>query len=63
MVIDYRPCACVGVVRILYLKVYNFPHTRRHFVGQWNSSNVHVDLFGSLPAMLTAGSLSGSRML
>ena len=39
----YRPLACVGVVRILYLKVYDFPHTRRHFVGQWNSSNVHVD--------------------
>ena len=42
---DYRPCACVGVVHILYLKVYDFPHTRRHFVGQWNSSNVHVDPF------------------
>ena len=44
-VYNYRPCACVGVVRILYLKVYDFPHTRRHFVGQWNSSNVHVDPF------------------
>ena len=32
----------LGVVRILYLKVYDF-HTRSHFVGQWNSSNVHVD--------------------
>ena len=41
----YRPCACVGVVRILYLKVYDFPHTRRHFVGQWNSSNVHINPF------------------
>ena len=39
----YRPLACVGVVRILHLKVYDFPHTHRHFVGQWNSSNVHVD--------------------
>ena len=39
----YRPCACVGMVRILYWKVYDFPHTPRHFVGQWNSSNVHVD--------------------
>ena len=33
----------MGVVRILYLKVYDFPHTRRHFVGQGNSSDVHVD--------------------
>ena len=33
----------MGVVRLLYLKVYDFPHTHRHFVGQWNSSNVHVD--------------------
>ena len=41
--IDYRPCAGVGVVHLLYLKVYDFPHTRRHFVGQRNSSNVHVD--------------------
>ena len=41
--LQYRPLACVGVVHILYLKVYDFPHTRRHFVGQWNSSNVHVD--------------------
>ena len=29
-----RLCAYVGVVRILYSKVYNFPHTHRHFVGQ-----------------------------
>ena len=41
--VEYRPLACVGVVRILYLKVYDFSHTCRHFVGQWNSSNVHVD--------------------
>ena len=33
----------VGVVCILYLKVYGFPHTRHHFVGQWNGSNVHAD--------------------
>ena len=39
----YRRCACVGVVRILYSKVYDFPHTRRHFVGQRNSSNVDAD--------------------
>ena len=39
---QYRPCACVGVA-MLYSKVYDFPHTRRHFVGHWNSSNVHVD--------------------
>ena len=30
----YRQCACVGVVRILYSKIYDFPHTCRHFVGQ-----------------------------
>ena len=28
--------ACVGVVRVLYSKVYDFPHTYRHFVGQQN---------------------------
>ena len=33
----------MDVVRILYLKVYIFLHTHRYFVGQWNSSNVHVD--------------------
>ena len=27
-------CACMGVVRILYSKEYNVPHTHRHFVGQ-----------------------------
>ena len=31
---EYRPCACMGMVRILYLKVYDFSHTHRHFVGQ-----------------------------
>ena len=31
---DYRLCASVGAVRILYLKVYDFLHTHRHFVGQ-----------------------------
>ena len=41
----HRLCACVGVVRILYLKVYDFPHNHRHFVRQWNSSYVHVDPF------------------
>ena len=30
----YRQCACVGIAHILYLKVYDFPHTHRHFVGQ-----------------------------
>ena len=30
----YRRCACVGVIRIFYSKVYDFPHTHRHFVGQ-----------------------------
>ena len=31
---DYRLCASVGAVRILYSKVYDFLHTHRHFVGQ-----------------------------
>ena len=30
----YRPCACVGIAYILYSKVYDFPHTHRHFVGR-----------------------------
>ena len=35
----------MGVVRILYSKVYDFPHTHHHFVGQQNSSNVRADPF------------------
>ena len=31
---SYRPCACVGVVRLLYSQVYDFLHTHRYFVGQ-----------------------------
>ena len=38
-----RRCDCMGVVHILYSKVYHFPHTHRHFVGQQNTSNVHAD--------------------
>ena len=40
--------------------IHDFPHTHRHFEGQQNSSRVHMD---PLTAKLTAGSLSGSRML
>ena len=34
LTIHNRLCACMGVVRILYLKIHDFPHTHQHFVGQ-----------------------------
>ena len=37
------PCACMGVASYIMLESIRCPHTCRHFVGHWNSSNVRVD--------------------
>ena len=41
---QYRPLTSVGIARCTVLEGIQFPHTCCHFVGHWNSSNIHVDL-------------------
>ena len=41
---QYRPLTSVGIARCTVPEGIQFPHTCCHFVGHWNSSNIHVDL-------------------